>query len=70
MRSGTTTRETSASITFPERAASESTPVSTGSDGGGGIIVAAGMGVGILVLVAIGFLLLARGRRKKDDERS
>lgn len=70
MRSGTTTRETSASITFPERAASESAPVATTSKGGSGVIVAAGMGAGIVVLVAIVFLLLARGRRKKDDEPS
>lgn len=70
MRSGTTTRETSASITFPERAASESMPVDTKSEGSDGIIVAAGVGAGIVVLVAIVFLLLARGRRKKDDEPS
>jgi hypothetical protein len=68
MRSGTTTRETSASITFPERAASESTPVSTEADsGGGGVVVAAGMGAGIVVLVAVVLLFMARGRRTKKD---
>ena len=70
MRSGATTRETSASITFPERTASESTPVSTASERSGGVAVAAGVGVGVVVLVVILFVLLARGRRKKDDEPS
>lgn len=69
MRSGTTTREASASITFPERAASESTPVDTESAGGGGAGVV-GLGAGVVLLVGIVFLLLARGRRKKDDEPS
>ena len=70
MRSGTTTRETSASITFPERAASESSPVKTESEGGGGIIVAAGMGMGVVVLAVVVFLVLARRRRNKDGEPS
>lgn len=70
MRSGTTTRETSASITFPARPASVSTAVKTASESGGGIIVVAGMGVGVIVLAAIVFLLVTRARGKKDDEPS
>lgn len=66
MRSGTTSRETSASITFPERAANDSTPVKTASEGSG-VIVVAGVGVGIIVL-AVMFLVVAKGRRKTDDE--
>ena len=65
MRSGTTTRETSASVTFPVRAASTSPAVETGSGAGGGMLVAAGIGGGVLVLAMLVFVLR---RRRKDAE--
>ncbi len=67
MRSGTTTRETNASITFPERAASTSPAVGTDSEGGRGMVVGAGVGGGVLVLGVVGLLLW---RRSKAGERA
>jgi hypothetical protein len=68
LRSGTTTREASASVTFPDQPASASQPVKTKSGSGSGLVIAAG--VGALVLIALIVLLLARRRRRDKNEPS
>lgn len=67
LRSGTTVREATATVTFPDQPATASEPVApTGGGGGGGLGLAAVVGAGVLAVALIGlFLLLARRRRRE-----
>lgn len=71
LRSGTTTREATATITFPHARATASEPVATHSPGGGGgtpvtpVLIAS---AALLLLLSLGLLLLRRrprGRHRK-----
>jgi hypothetical protein len=67
LRSGTTEREVSARITFPDQAAGTSAPVEISSSSGSGPIVAGGI-VLLVLLAGLGVLLLIGRRRKREPE--
>lgn len=64
LRSGTTAREASATITFPAQPASTAKAVDTGSGGSGAALIAAGLGLLVLLLL---LLLVVKRRRRKES---
>ena len=67
LRSGTTSREATATLTFPDQPATAADPVEPESSGSGGTLIAAGAGIGILVLIAVVWLVVVRRRRSKVE---
>lgn len=68
LRSSTTERESSATITFPTAPSSESAPVKTTAASGGTSSLMLGGGVAAVVVIAIVLFLAVGRRRKKDDD--
>ena len=66
LRSGTTSREATATLTFPDQPATAADPVEPGSSGSGGTLIVAGAGIGILVLIAVVWLVVGRRRSKVE----
>ena len=67
LRSGTTEREATASVTFPEAPATAAAPVEATSSSGGSPVVPVAVGAGVLVAVIVLGFVLVRARRPRTS---